>query len=408
MKYSTKITYLTYLLNNVSEDYIKQLICFMYDKKEFFNPYDTYKEFLLNLYLDNPDDIDFLQNFSIYYLENNLNKSILNNSKNDKMMSEIFKVDPKFDEILSKISPTIIEKLKNFKYECDGNYYKFINLKPSNIDTHEIIKNCFVNPKRENYNYCYDRVFIDKMLESMNSFEFVINENSKKYINNLFKSYIDVLKTYKMFCTYHKEYTVDSQNKKLRKPLTDVITITSTSLPKDIETKEEDIYQLIEDSNKLYIGLYDDLDTLTEIKGYPSLRGDNCPLLKGSPKAGITNRIKAIMDAIDEVKKLKENNTKALCSICRTKRYMFDKRNKNKNIRTCSVCNRIIKYISDENISGYDSKYIRSQIRGSKSDSEEKQRRDHLKNLRELLKELGCRLKDKDRIEREIKKVFDR
>ncbi len=386
MKYSTKITYLIYLLNNVSENNIKQLICLMYDKKEFFNPYDTYKEFLLNLYLDNPDDVYITNHFAKNYL--------------------VFRYPPSFikssnvDNLLINIPPTIIEKLKNY------NFFNIELQEAANIN--DFIREYIINPKRENYNYCYDRVFIDKMLESMNSFEFVINENLKKYINNLFKSYIDVLKTYEMFCTYHKEYTVDSQNKKLRKPLTDVITITSTSLPKDIETKEEDIYQLIEDSNKLYIGLYDDLDTLTEIKGYPSLRGDNCPLLKGSPKAGITNRIKAIMDAIDEVKKLKENNTKALCSICRTKRYMFDKRNKNKNIRTCSVCNRIIKYISDENISGYDSQYIRSKIRRSKSDSEEKQRRDHLKNLRELLKELGCRLKDKDRIEREIKKVFDR
>lgn len=392
MKYSVEITYMIYLLNNVEEDIIKKLIGFMYDTKAFFNPYDTYKEFLLNLFLGNPDNIELWSCIAINYL---------------KYKSPFYQVEPQMINIINKISSGIKEKLENFKYESCGDYYKFINLKPSS-NTPFIMQECFINPKRKNYNYCYDKVFIEKMLESLNSFEFNINEKSKKYINNLFKSYIEVLETYKIFCTYHKEYIVDSQNKKLRKPLTDVITITSTSLPEDIETKKEDIYQLIEENNSLYIGLYDDLDTLTEIKGYPSLRGDNCPLLKGSPKAGITNRIKAIMDAIDEVKKLKENNTKALCSICRTKRYMFDKRNEDKNIRTCSVCNRIIKYISDENISGYDSKYIRSQIRRSKSDSEEKQRRDHLKNLRELLKELECRLKDKDRIEREIKKVFDR
>ena len=120
MKYSAEITYMIYLLNNVEEDIIKTLIGFMYDTKAFFNPYDTYKEFLLNLFLGNPDDIELWSYIAINYLQ---------------YKSPFYQVKPQMINVINKIPLGIKEKLENFKYESCGDYYKFINLKPSSIDT---------------------------------------------------------------------------------------------------------------------------------------------------------------------------------------------------------------------------------------------------------------------------------
>ncbi len=330
MDYRNTHAIMLYLLKYLDDDIVALLLKFIYEKKQFYNPYSTYKELLLCL-IDMNDGYTYLinkQKFDINTVRKDkedyaINKQTKNNSY--IQLKDIFRK-----------KGYIIYKNKMYSYPLED--FKQIN--NENLEYMvELFNNLFLDKYfiTDDTNNGICRCLV-QLRNSLSTFTPSIHgySNKKKFFNTLINKYIEDGKCYNI-------YPVDSHKK-----LYDLIVTTYEPLYGQGDFVENH-YQIIEKNNKLYLTQYhtnyNGSKICQEIKNYTTVENnynENSHALVGAKTIpSFFNSIKSIDNSII---KLQEQIEQEDCHICNP----ISKNTKYHKKHMCKKCQKLINLIIED------------------------------------------------------------
>jgi protein-arginine kinase activator protein McsA len=406
------ITYFLYLLDFLEDNNYKNLIQFLYEKKEFFNPYKTFKELFLALLFNSEYVVH--KYFSPEYLSLD---DIIDGEAYYHNTGKIDIVDADYFKLLEAFKNKDYMLYKNNKFFIGDERLKLIN-KDHDFETMlELYNSIFLSSP--NYKLVDKEYLILKIIKSLQSFHVELPKRNK----HIFKKIINTA----------VETAIANEYCYILSP----INMTSANIPYSQwhlkityfnELKNDEVYIILQNENKLYLAepiyesginsnylnIVEDADfsqyvNRIEIKQYTAMNNDssNHSLLGAKTNESYKNSIKSIDDAIHKLKeKIAEREN---CHICNP---IFKNTTKNKK-QMCGKCEQLFDLLLAENLDNVNQQKIVYAIKKKEQDLKEYSNINDIRtirrnNLENYLIKLNnqYKIKNKKRIEYAVNNIF--
>ena len=332
MNYNSEYAVILDMMKYLDDDVVRSLIGFIFNKEQFYNPYDTYKELFLGLLIsDNSSVINNKITIDEVLKDKNLYLKDEHKTKYNRyvLLKECFKKDGyiTYKNKEFAYNSEFIEKIKNEDLQFMTDLYNDLFL--------EIFAE--KNRKKTGLSSC-----INQLTNSFYSFKFDIFGYSN--IAKLFNQFVE------LYIKSGKCYIVENRNDNRKR-----ILLKSTIFQANRGYggyKEENVFQIIENDNKLYLAEYfydfnskkEKVPTIfEEIKHYTTIENSNDnkghALIGAKTVSSYFNSIKSLDIAVE---KLQEKIAKQeSCHICNP----VVKNNKYKKKHMCSNCQKLVNLI---------------------------------------------------------------
>ena len=332
MNYNSEYAVILDMMKYLDDDVVRSLIGFIFNKEQFYNPYDTYKELFLDLLIsDNSSVINNKITIDEVLKDKNLYLKDEHKTKYNRyvLLKECFKKDGyiTYKNKEFAYNSEFIEKIKNEDLQFMTDLYNDLFLE---IFTEK-------NRKKTGLSSC-----INQLTNSFYSFKFDIFGYSN--IAKLFNQFVE------LYIKSGKCYIVENRNNNRKRIILKSIIFQANRGYGGY--KEENAFQIIEKDNKLYLAEYfydfnfkkeKEPTIFEEIKHYTTIENSNDnkghALIGAKTVSSYFNSIKSLDIAVEKLQEKIANQDS--CHICNP----VVKSNKQNKKHMCSNCKKLVKLI---------------------------------------------------------------